>query len=67
MGTNLPMVSLLLEDEESIERGTIDVVPRFVCGRLVDKEKWGCFWRMGKNVLSLYIVHAEMLNVRLFA
>ena len=23
MGTNLPMVSLLLEDEESIERGTI--------------------------------------------
>ena len=32
MGTNLPMVSLLLEDEESIERGTIDVVPRLVCG-----------------------------------
>ena len=50
----------LLEDEESIERGTIEVVPRFVCGRLVDKEKWGCFWRIGKNVLSLHIVHAEM-------
>ena len=32
MGTNLPMVSLFLEDEESIERGTIEVVPRFVCG-----------------------------------
>ena len=57
MGTNLPMVSLLLEDEESIERGTIDVVPRFVCGRLVDKEM-GMFWRIGKNVLSLHIVHA---------
>jgi hypothetical protein len=50
----------LLENEESIERGTILVVPRFVCGRLVDKEKWGCFWRIGKNVLSLHIVHAEM-------
>jgi len=26
--------------------------------KLVDKEKWGCFWRIGKNVLSLHIVHA---------
>lgn len=67
MGTNLPMVSLLLEDEESIERGTIEVVPRFVCGRLVDKEKWGCFWRIGKNVYLCISFMPEGLDVRLFA
>ena len=43
MGTNLPMVSLFLEDEESIERGTIEVVPRFVCGRLGIKKNGDVF------------------------
>ena len=32
MGTSLPNMAFLLENEESIERGTIEVVPRFVCG-----------------------------------
>ena len=30
----------------------------------MDEEKWGCFWRIGKNVLSLHIVHAEMAGCR---
>ena len=49
MGTNLPMVSLLLEEEESIERGTIEVVPRFVCGSWWIKKNGDVF---GGSVIS---------------
>ena len=46
--------------DEKIEIVAFLLLSFFSLEKIGNKEKWGCFWRIGKNVLSLHIVHAEM-------